>query len=181
MVAVAEVSKENLRNYAKYLRKNIKNKEILEDKIKNKVLNNKKVLKSKNILIYVSLKDEVNTKIIIEELWNLNKNIYVPKVENNNINFYFINSFNDLKIGVFNILEPITNIKYKNNKDSCIIIPGLLFDKDNYRLGYGGGYYDRFLENKNIYKIGICFSTMIVDKINIEKTDIKMDEIITER
>ena len=181
MVAVAEASKQNLRDYAKHLRKNIKDKEILEDKIKNNVLNNKKILESKDILIYISLKDEVNTKIIIEELWKLKKNIYVPKVENNILNFYLINSFNDLKIGVFNILEPITNIKYNDNKDSCIIVPGLLFDKDNNRLGYGGGYYDRFLENNNIYKIGICFSTMIVDKIIFNEKDIKMDEIITER
>ncbi len=181
MVAVAEVSKENLRNYAKYLRKNIKNKEIPEDKIKNKVLNNKKVLKSKNILIYVSLKDEVNTKIIIEELWNLNKNIYVPKVEKNIINFYKINDFKELVIGSYNILEPITNIKYQYNKKDLIILPGLLFDKHNNRLGYGGGYYDKYLSDKKLYKIGICFSTFLVDKLTIDKYDIKMDEVITER
>lgn len=181
MVAVEEVSKSSLRDYAKSLRKNIKNKELLEEKIKNNVLNNKKVLKSKDILIYISKNEKIDTKKIIKELWKLNKNIYVPKVEGNIINFYLLKSFNDLELGIFNILEPITNIKYKDNKISCIIVPGLLFDKNNNRLGYGRGYYDKYLENKNIYKIGLCFSTLIVDKITIDKNDIKMDEIITER
>ena len=72
-------------------------------------------------------------------------------------------------------------LEYQYNTNSCIIVPGLLFDKNNNRLGYGGGYYDRFLANNNIYKIGICFSNFLVDKIIIDKNDIKMDEVITER
>ena len=181
MVVAEEVSKKSLRNYALSLRKEIINKKDLETRIINNVLNNKKVLESNNILIYVSLELEVDTRKLINELWNLNKNIYVPKVEGNIINFYKINSFQDLVIGSFGVLEPITNIIYRDDNISCCIIPGLLFDKNNNRLGYGGGYYDRFLENKNIYKIGICFSTFMVDNLITDKYDIKMDEVITER
>ncbi len=181
MVVAEEVSKKSLRNYALSLRKEIINKKDLETKVINNVLNNKKVLEANNILIYVSLDMEVDTKVLINKLWNLNKNIYVPKVEGSIINFYKIDSFNDLVIGSFGVLEPITNIIYKDDNNSCCIIPGLFFDKNNNRLGYGGGYYDRFLENKNIYKIGICFSTFIVDNLITDKYDIKMDEVITER
>lgn len=181
MVVVEEVSKKSLRNYALSLRKEIINKKDLEIKIINNVLNNKKVLEANDILIYVSLDMEVDTKVLINKLWTLNKNIYVPKVEENIINFYKINSFNDLVIGSFGVLEPITNIIYKDDNNSCCIIPGLLFDKNNNRLGYGKGYYDRFLENRNIYKIGICFSTFLVDNLVTDKYDIKMDEVITER
>lgn len=181
MVAAEEVSKKSLRDYAFSLRKKIINKKDLESKIRNYILNNNKVLESNNILIYISKDLEVDTKVLINDLWKLNKNIYVPKVENNIINFYNINSFNDLVIGSYNILEPITNIKYKYNKNDCIIVPGLLFDKNNNRLGYGGGYYDRFLKDNNLYKIGICFSHFIIDKLPNEKYDIKMDEVITER
>jgi len=102
-------------------------------------------------------------------------------VEGNIINFYKINSFDNLVIGSFGVLEPITNIIYKDDNNSCCIIPGLLFDKNNNRLGYGKGYYDKFLENRNIYKIGICFSTFLVDNLITDKYDIKMDEVITER
>ena len=176
-----DISKKSFRDYAFSLRKKITNKKDLETKIKNNILNNKKVIDAKNILIYISKDLEVDTKILIKDLWNLNKNIYVPKVENNIINFYKINSFKDLVIGSYNILEPITNIKYKYNKNDCIIVPGLLFDKKNNRLGYGGGYYDKYLSDKKLYKIGICFSAFVVDKLITDKYDIKMDEVITER
>ena len=181
MVVAEEVSKKSLRNYALSLRKEIINKKDLETKIINNVLNNKKVLEANNILIYVSLDMEVDTKVLINKLWKLNKNIYVPKVEGRIINFYKINSFDDLEIGSFGVLEPITNIIYKDDNNSCCIIPGLLFDKNNNRLGYGKGYYDKFLKNRNIYKIGICFSTFLVDNLVTDKYDIKMDEFITER
>lgn len=181
MVAAEEVSKKSLRNYALSLRKEIINKKDLETKIINNVLNNKKVLEANDILIYVSLDMEVDTKALINKLWKLNKNIYVPKVEGRIINFYKINSFDDLVIGSFGVLEPITNIIYKDDNNSCCIIPGLLFDKNNNRLGYGKGYYDKFLENRHIYKIGICFSTFLVDNLVTDKYDIKMDEVITER
>ncbi len=181
MAVAEEVSKKSFRDYAFSLRKKISNKKDLETKIRNNILNNSKVLDSNNILIYISKDLEVDTKILIKDLWNLNKNIYVPKVENNIINFYKINSFKDLVIGSYNILEPITNIKYKYNKNDCIIVPGLLFDKKNNRLGYGGGYYDKYLSDKKLYKIGICFSTFLVDKLITDKYDIKMDEVITER
>ena len=181
MVVAEEASKKSLRDYAISLRKEITNKKDLETKIRNNIINNKKVIDTKNILIYISKDLEVDTKELIKNLWNLNKNIYVPKVENKIIDFYKINSFKELVIGSYDILEPITNIKYKYNKKDLIIVPGLLFDKHNNRLGYGGGYYDKYLSDKKLYKIGICFSTFLVDKIIIDKYDIKMDEVITER
>ena len=82
-----------------------------------------------------------------------------------NIEFYKVDSLKELKKSKYNILEPVSNIKYQNHSLGVAIIPGLLFDKNNNRLGYGGGYYDRFLKNKNIYKIAICFSEFIIDKI----------------
>ena len=181
MAVAEEVSKKSLREYAISLRKEITNKKDLETKIRNNILNNQKVINSKNILIYISKDLEVDTKELIKDLWKMNKNIYVPKVEKNIINFYKINDFKELVIGSYNIFEPITNIKYQYNKKDLIILPGLLFDKHNNRLGYGGGYYDKYLENKKLYKIGICFSNFVVKKIPIDKYDIKMDEIITER
>ncbi len=179
MVVAEEVSKDYLRNCSFKLRKQIVNKETKEEKIREKILNNNKVIETKNILVYVSKKYEIDTFKLIEELWNLNKNVYAPKVEGNNLKFYKIKTFNDLEIGNFHLLEPNTNEEYIENKDT-IIVPGLMFDKSGNRLGYGKGFYDRYLKDKNIYKIGICFSTMYVDKIKIDKFDIKMDEVITE-
>lgn len=181
MVAAEEVSKKKLRKESLFLRSQVRNKEVLERKIKEKILKNEKVLNSSSILIYVSKKEEVDTFKMIEEFWKLKKQVFVPKVEKHDIVFYKIESFKDLTMGRFHILEPNSKERYQDNSHSCAIIPGLLFDKDNNRLGYGGGYYDRFLSKHNIYKIGICFSSFLVDEIITNTNDIKMDEVITER
>ena len=149
--------------------------------IKDKLLKNPKILESKNILIYVSLSEEVETKELIEELLKLKKLVYTPRIVSNYIEFYQITSLLDLKPGKFNILEPIGEKKFINFSSCCIIVPGLLFDKSNNRLGYGGGYYDKYLENKKIYKIGICFHDLLIDKLETLSHDIKMDLVITER
>ncbi len=162
-------------------RKLIKNKQILDEKIKNNLLSEEIIRKRKNILVYVSLKDEVDTISLIKELFKLEKNVYVPKVIGSKIVFYKINSLNELKIGSFNILEPTGNLAFDNSSDSCIIVPGLLFDNFNNRLGYGKGYYDRFLSNLDIYKIGICYQEFKVAKLKTLKHDVKMDKVITER
>ena len=65
----------------------------------------------------------------------------------------------------------------KEEIDLCIV-PGLSFDKNGFRLGYGGGYYDRFLENTNMYAIGICFKELVADKLPREENDISVNEVI---
>lgn len=172
--------KECLRKQFLIKRKQIKNKKNKEQMICNKVLNNFIVKKSQNILIYLSKEIEVDTFSLIKELIKLDKNIYVPKIENEKMEFYKFTSFHDLKLGKFNILEPVKKIKFTSYEDCCIIVPGLLFDKYNNRLGYGKGYYDYFLNKHNLYKIGLCFQEFIIDRLECEEHDIKMDIVITE-
>ena len=174
------VSKDELRIFTKNKRKEITNKIEKEIIITKKLLNHSKIKISKNILIYISTNDEVSTINLIKELFKLNKNVYAPRVIEKNINFYKINSLEELKLSKHKILEPISDIEYKFSLNSVCIVPGLLFDKLGNRLGYGGGYYDRFLSNNNIYKIGVCFSEFLIDKLDTLEHDIKMDEVITE-
>lgn len=159
-------------------RKNVSSKEKWDFKIKEQLLSNQKIMDAENILIYVSKEDEVDTLMIIVELLKCKK-VYVPKVEDNIISFYRINSLEELKKGAFNILEPIGNKKLDDYKNSVIIVPGIAFDRKNNRIGYGKGYYDKFLSNKKIYKIGLSYPPLIVEKIKTEIYDIKMDIVIT--
>jgi len=174
-------SKSDLRKYVKEKRKIIKDKDYLDNIIKNKLLQNEYIKNSQDILVYLSKELEVDTFKLINELLKLGKNIYAPCVIDSKLEFYKLSSLEDIKLSSFNIYEPIGRIKYNFNKSSCIIVPGLLFDKNNNRLGYGGGYYDRFLSNLDIYKIGVCYSEFLTDTIEVEEHDIKMDIVITER
>ena len=180
MEEVAVISKEELRTLAKEKRLLIENKEDKDILILNKVLHNKKIQEAADILIYVSKNLEVDTYNIIKELWNLGKNVYVPKIINKELEFFKIKDFSELQKGKFDIYEPLTKEKFANKNPSCIIVPGLLFDNFGNRLGYGGGYYDCFLARNTLYKIGLCYQDFKVLKLDVDSYDIKMDEIITE-
>lgn len=171
------MNKNELRKIYKDIRNNIKDRNIQNEIIFNKVISLEKVKKADTILIYVSFNNEVDTLNIIKYFLG-KKKVAVPKVNGNEMNFYYIDSFNDLSKGSFNILEPITTNKVTNFDNFICIVPGLCFDKENYRLGYGKGYYDKFLSNKNIYTIGLSYKETIIKKLPIDKYDIKLDKVI---
>ena len=84
-----------------------------------------------------------------------------------------------MRKGKFGILEPTSKVSLVD--PDLVVVPGLAFDLHLHRLGYGKGYYDRFLKSTSSYKIGICFDFQIVEKIPNESHDQKMDEVISEK
>lgn len=171
--------KKELRCKYLLIRKNIPNRHKLDEIIYQKVINHPKVEQSKTILIYVSFNDEVDTIKIIEYLLKY-KEVAVPKIENNKMNFYLINSLSELSFGTFNILEPTTKKVLTDFSNTICITPGICFSKDKYRLGYGKGYYDRFIKENHLYQIGLCYQACLLDKIPHDHYDQKVDEIITD-
>ena len=100
------------------------------------------------------------------------------------LTFFQWNSLDILKVNKYGILEPA--IKTKSLVPNVVLVPLLAFDKDNYRLGYGKGYYDKFLNkyiriNKNILTIGVAFSFQKYNKLPISKFDVKLDYVLTEK
>lgn len=172
--------KKDLREYAKEVRKNIVNKKEQDSKIREALFQEEAIITCKNVLIYVSFGDEIDTYGIIYELLKVGKNVYVPKVCGGSLEFYHICSLSDLALGKFGIMEPTTNEKLDNYHESCIIVPGLMFDSNLNRLGYGGGYYDHFLNDKNIFKIGLCYQELLIDFLEAEAHDVPMDLVVTQ-
>ncbi|MBQ3146089.1 MAG: 5-formyltetrahydrofolate cyclo-ligase [Clostridia bacterium] len=172
------MNKQILRNKYKQIRKNIKDKEKLDSIIFNKIVSLKEYKETDLILTYVSLKEEVDTIELIKHSLNRGKQVAVPKCEGNNIVFYYINSLEDLEERSYGILEPKTNEIVNNFDNSICIVPGIAFDKENNRIGYGRGFYDRFLENYQGIKIGLTYRECICDKMDINDNDVKMDKII---
>ena len=112
--------------------------------------------------------------------------VAVPKCipKQKQLDFFFINSFDDLSEGKFGILEPDEKkceraLKFK--KDSLCIVPGLSFDIHGFRLGYGGGYYDRFINKFEGYTVGLCYSNCVRNEVPIEKFDMQVDFLITDK
>ncbi len=174
------MNKDILRREYKEIRANIKNKAYLDKIIFNKVINLKEYKQAKLILVYASLKDEVDTIKLIKYSLENGKKVAVPRCKGDNIVFYNINSLEELAEGKFGILEPKTSKVVGDLNNSICIVPGLVFDKEKNRVGYGKGFYDRFLENYNGTKIGLTYKECICEKIDSDKYDIKMDKIIDE-
>lgn len=171
------MTKDELRKVMIEKRKNIINKKELSTKIVDKLLSLGVYKKAKVIALYKSMKDEVDTSYLISEALK-EKIVLLPRIIDNKIVFIAVNNDTKYIRSNFDVLEPIGEV-YKGIID-LIIVPGVSFDQELNRLGYGKGYYDKYLGNKNIYKVGICFDKQIANKIPIDNHDIKMDIIITE-
>lgn len=157
-------------------------KEQYSHEIVQHFLGSKEFQEAETILCYVSMKDEVSTVELMETAWKFEKRIGVPKVlGSHEMEFFEISNFKELHIGYKGILEP--EMKKKLEPDSAlVIVPGTVFDYSGRRIGYGGGFYDTYLQKHPMYqKAAFAFSMQIIDEIPVEPHDISMDLIYTEK
>ena len=128
---------------------------------------------SDQVLLYLALKDEVDLSFLLNE-----ENCLVPYLDGD---MYFTKYSSLLVKGMYNIDEPLIKVNEKIRDNAIAFIPGLAFDKNFNRLGRGKGYYDKFLKDKNIIKVGVIHSSLLFDEIPHEDHDVKMDYILTEK
>lgn len=161
-------------------RKNILNKKEKSLDICQKIIKHEKYLCSMNIGLYKSLKDEVDTSFLISYSLELGKNVYLPKVVDDDLIFYKISKNEKYVLSPFHVEEPVGDSSKEISIDDMdlIIVPGVVFDKEGHRMGYGKGYYDRYL-NDSIYKIGICFQEQLSLGVPVNENDVSMNEVIT--
>ena len=155
--------------------------------IQRKFLNYVKSLKHENVLIYMPFKSEVKTAEIREKMLSKNKKVYIPRVlDKSKLHFSKFVSKNNLVINKFNILESIDEDILPVEKFDLLILPFVGIDKNGSRLGHGGGYYDRALQNlkypnKNAIIIGLGYEFQLVKNEFGESHDIKFDLVFTEQ
>ncbi len=135
---------------------------------------------AETIYIYMDFRNEVMTKQIIDNALNTGKKVALPKIIGDEMSFYYIEGYEDLKKGYFGIIEPDT--KYPADEENAfIVIPGVAFDERGVRLGYGRGFYDRFLcKHMEFDQIAIAFEAQMVDNLPYDELDVTMERIITE-
>ena len=138
-----------------------------------------KNFKEKIYFVYLSFSSEAKTQKIIDYLLECGKKVFVPKVEQSEMVTIEINKNSKFQKSKFGIFEPIGKSEEIDN--FVAIIPCLAVSLYGERLGYGGGYYDKFLKNKTAKKVAICFDNQIVDFIKTESFDINMDYIVSNK
>lgn len=177
--------KERIRKKILGIRKKIweKTADANSDKILKKLFRMKEFCQAKKVMFYSSFGNEVNTGKMIKKSLELKKQVFLPKVVKSEIVPVQIKNLRKLVFGEFGILEPrTTNYEPRTtNYMDVIIVPGVAYDKNCNRIGFGKGYFDRFLRVQKAIKIGLAHSFQIVKKIPVSKKDVPTDLVITEK
>lgn len=177
-------AKKELRHTLKEVRKNIKDKTVKDKMICNNILSSDIYINAKAVLFYAALDNEINIDECIIYALKQGKKVALPVCTDNNGNmtFYYIKSINDVKLGHFSVREPDTSkcLKVTSYEDCICFVPGISFNSKGYRLGYGKGYYDRFLSKHSLISVGVCYNELINDNIPIDEYDASVDYIITQ-
>lgn len=182
-----KAEKTELRKTTKQSRSRIdrEKKSDYDAEIQSRVLTLREYMETDVIFTYVSRGIEVSTMELIFAAWANGKKVAVPKClpDTNEMEFYIIKSMDDLAPGHYEIPEPIPEKceKITDFSHGVCIVPGLSFDAEGYRLGYGRGYYDRFLKQFDGTSIGLCYASYVKYKLPRSNYDMPVDYISTER
>ena len=144
---------------------------------------------SESVLVYMSVRNEVDLSSLIEQALSDGKKVYIPKTYGERkMEFYLYDG--EFVVGSFGIQEPkrvseesrfkkeLYAACKKESPNALVIVPGVAFDKAGNRLGYGGGYYDTFLESLKTSTIGVGYSFQLLDEIPIGEHDVRLDDIV---
>lgn len=140
-----------------------------------------------NILLYSAIRNEVNTDEYFTYLINKAKRIYYPRVSGNTMSFYRVRSLDELNCGSFNIKEPDMTKEYTQaDGRALMIVPGLAFSDTGYRIGYGKGFYDRYLSSftkrDTVMAVGVGYDFQLLSSMTFEdEYDVPLDGVITDK
>lgn len=155
-----------------------KSKIITEFLLKQEPLNS-----AQTVGLYYPVNNEVDTRYIFQYLRSRNVETYFPRVSGSELDFYKVNKLSELKPANFNVPQPFTGYERINtNELDLLLIPGVAFDRNGNRLGYGRGYYDRAIDGINRSGLfGLCYHFQIVPELPVEQNDRRVGSIVTEQ
>lgn len=135
--------------------------------------------KCKTVHAYLPMGSEIDIRPLLQDLLRQNITIVTPKtLKNRKLEHLVLDSLDNLEAGAYGTLHPKDGVVFTGNID-LIIVPGLAFDKEDYRLGYGGGYYDTFLtEYPNAFTVGVCYPFQKIKTAPKEAHDACLDTVI---
>lgn len=143
--------------------------------------------RSKRLLMYMPIRREVDLRPLMDVAWRKGKTVYLPKADpvTHAMDAYAVHSLDELKAGAYGILEPPADATKEADleKLDCVFIPGVVFDRHGYRIGYGGGYYDRFLPRlaPSTLLVGVAYAWQVVERIPRDAYDEPLHVLVTEK
>lgn len=183
------VEKENLRRYMLRLRdrQSIGEIEQKSQDIIDQVVHLHEYVRARGIACYVNKDSEVNTRILIRTALGQEKRVLIPVVKKGDIELFFSeikDLGNDLALGTFGILEPKPESVHPVSLDAIdvIFVPGIVWDREGYRLGWGRGYFDRVIKNlpPHVRSAGLAFNMQLIGRVPRDQFDVPVDMVVTE-
>lgn len=179
------MTKKELRSEYKALRNSINDRNVKSVVISDRVINSNFFEICSEIFLYYPLGSEVSTFELLKAAVKCGKRVAYPKCNdsNGNMDFYYVTAIEEMTEGMFGIFEPDPSVSEVAvpTSDSLMIVPALAFDMQGYRLGYGKGYYDRYLFNKSCKTIGIAFDDCVFAELPHNIYDCRVDCLITDK
>ncbi len=157
-------------------------------KICNNMINSATFRYSDILLMFYPKDDEIDLRPIAEAALAAGKKIAFPRCnpEDHSMVFHYVSSFDELEAGSYNIMEPrpdapVFERSLAESVNVVCIVPAVVFDKKGYRIGYGGGYYDRYLSSFRGTKVGMAYRDFIVNSVPHGRFDLTVDVMMSER
>lgn len=152
------------------------------DVICRKVMETDAFQRADCIYVYMDYKGEVSTRPLLETSWRMKKKVAAPRVIGpGEMKYFYIHSYDDVAPGYFGIPEPVTQDEAKD-ETALLIVPGVAFDRNRHRCGYGQGFYDRYLAaHREHPTIAVAFDFQIVEEVPSDRYDIFPQKLITEK
>lgn len=134
---------------------------------------------AKTVYGYLPYNQEVRTWELLQQAMRDGKRVAVPKVYDQEMRFIYITDFSQIDTGYCGIPEPIADGPVAEDRDALVLMPGLAFDNEGHRIGYGGGFYDRFLSAEPDHPtVALCYDFQVVEDLPVEAFDIPVDVVI---
>ncbi|MFN3654819.1 MAG: 5-formyltetrahydrofolate cyclo-ligase [Candidatus Nitrosotenuis sp.] len=153
--------------------------DIASKKIQRNLKKTQDYQTAKTIAAYYSIGSEVRTHDILQDILSNGKTLALPRVEDNHLVFCNVSRFEDLEKGEFGVMEPKQNCPQINEFD-VILVPAIAMTKGGQRLGYGKGFYDRFLADTKSTTIALIYSKFVVKNIPFSEDDVRIRLVVTE-
>ena len=175
------MDKKELRRYIREKKQAMTDRQILDasDRLAEKFFESDLYRQAKTVYGYLPYNQEVRTVPMLEQAIRDGKQVAVPKVYGDDMRFILMDDMSAVAPGYAGIPEPVADGPVADDKTALVLMPGLAFDPEGHRVGYGGGFYDRFLENEPDHPtLALCYDFQMLPKIETEEHDIPVDCVI---
>jgi 5-formyltetrahydrofolate cyclo-ligase len=154
----------------------------LSQKVQSRLIASVPFSRAKSVALYSPINNEVATEQIFTAAKKLKKKIYYPRVTGDEFGFFEVSTLNELVRGFLGVSEPVSEAENSIAELDLVVVPGVAFDLQGHRLGYGRGFYDRRLVEKptETVSVGLCFNLQLCELLPVEPHDQTLDFIATE-